>query len=186
MRQEKLGKISQKYRQRWKRLLHCGQVVRCTKLGYWAPSNVGHVFELFKRIRLERFQSLVDLGSGDGVVVAVASLFTRATGIEIDEKLHGEAVAIRDNLGLDYHLKNENYLEEDLSEYDFMFMYPDKPLDKLEKKIVGAWKGTLVVVDHTLRPSTIARQTEVRVWGIGFGVYEVGTDEPLEPGHQAD
>ena len=51
-----------------------------TSKGYFGFSDVQTIFELFKKIKLEKYNRFLDLGSGNGCVVAIASLFTKATG----------------------------------------------------------------------------------------------------------
>jgi len=129
--QKELAKICELYSKRRGKLFLERRSQRKTKVGYWAMSNPEQVFELFNRLNLKGFKSFVDLGSGDGVVVAVASLFTSADGIEADASLHSSAVEMRKRSGLKYGLKNADYLEEDLSGYDFIFMNPDNYFYKL-------------------------------------------------------
>ena len=73
---------------------------RLTSAGYWAASDPKFLFELFRKLRLGKCRKFLDLGSGDGVVVAVASLFTTAAGIEIDKALHNDALQIKNKLKL--------------------------------------------------------------------------------------
>ncbi|MBW2972726.1 hypothetical protein KY359_06850 [Candidatus Woesearchaeota archaeon] len=171
--QQKFDMINQEFAKRRSRLLVAGKAQRPTSHGYWASSEPMHVFELFRRLDLQECRSFLDLGSGDGVVVAIASLFTKAAGIEADPKLHKDAEDIRKKLGLEYALKNMDYLEEDLSQYDFIFINPDNYFHKLEKNIVGQFRGTLVIADNIFRPLTLSPEKQVSVRGIGYSVYNI-------------
>jgi protein-L-isoaspartate O-methyltransferase len=173
MQQSRFNQIHQLYARRRSRLIMSGKSQRSTRLGYWAMSNPLHVFELFRKLGLENYKSFVDLGSGDGVVVAVASLFTNATGIETDAKLHDDAVDIRKKLGLDYTLKNSDYLEEDISQYDIIFINPDNYFHRLEKNLVEQFKGKIIITDNIFRPLTLNPQKQVSVRGTSFSVYEL-------------
>jgi predicted O-methyltransferase YrrM len=173
MQPERFQIIKQFYNKRRGSLLIDGKFQRPTELGYWAASDPQQLFELFQQLHLEKYKNFLDLGSGDGIVVAVASLFTSAAGIEIDAKLHKDALDIKKKLGLDYSLKCSDYLDENLSGYDFIFINPDNYFYKLEKNLVETFKGTLVVTDNIFRPLTLKPAKDVSVRGIIFSVYKL-------------
>jgi protein-L-isoaspartate O-methyltransferase len=174
MDNSKFDAIKQFYSKRHAGLLLSGKAQRSTQSGYWAASDPQQLFELFQQLHLERFKNFLDLGSGDGIVVAIASLFTSSAGIEIDAKLHKEALGIKKQLGLDYSLKCADYLEEDFSKYDFIFINPDNYFYRLEKKLVEGFKGTLVITDNMFKPLTLNAKSNLSVGGIEFSVYSVG------------
>ncbi|MBN1544333.1 hypothetical protein JW898_02620 [Candidatus Woesearchaeota archaeon] len=169
--QEKFDMINREYSRRRRRLIMSHNAQRPTKVGYWASSNPAHLFELFRQLGLERYKGFADLGSGDGIVVAVASLFTRAAGIEADDGLHKAALEMRGRLCLDYLLKNADYLEEDLSAYDVIFINPDNYFYRLEKNIVDQFKGTLIIADNIFRPLTLNPERQLSVKGASFSIY---------------
>lgn len=136
-------------------------------------SNPAHLFELFRRLGLDKYESFLDLGSGDGIVVAVASLFTRAAGIESDERLHKDAEEIRQRLKMGYVLKNKDYLDEDLSQYNIIFINPDNYFYRLEKNLVEQFNGTLIVADNIFRPLTLSPEKQISVRGTGFSIYSL-------------
>lgn len=173
MQQGRFETVRQAYARRRSRLMVEGRSQRRTGRGYWAMSDPLQVFELFRRLDLQDFRGFVDLGSGDGVVVAVASLFTEAAGIESDEVLHREAEEIRARLGMDFVLKNMDFLEEDLSRYDFIFINPDNYFHRLEKRLVEDFRGRIVIVDNIFRPLTLRPERSVSVMGSSFSVYEL-------------
>jgi protein-L-isoaspartate O-methyltransferase len=173
MNLDKFSTINQFYSARRAQLLLSGKAQRPTSSGYWAASDPKQLFELFQQLQLEKYRNFLDLGSGDGIVVAVASLFTKASGIEIDEKLHKEALSIQKRLGLNYPLKCADYLEEDLSKYDFIFINPDNYFYRLEKNLVEGFKGTLVITGNMFRPLTLKAKSKLSVSGVDFSVYSL-------------
>jgi hypothetical protein len=112
----------------------------------WAVSDMEAVYGAFCHFRLDRYSHMADLGSGDGAVVLVASLFTRASGYELDEVLHGKSVEFRNQLNLTQaEFFQQDYLQADLSPYDLLYIYPDKPLYDLEEILRPSWHGHLLV-----------------------------------------
>lgn len=129
---------------------------KVTPAGMWACSEPAEVFDLFHQVELERYRHLVDLGSGDGRAVMLAALFTRATGIEADPELTRAAQEMAAGLGLD----RADFIcgdcrEVDLSPYDLLFIYPDKPLDWLEARLPAHWEGRLLVYGPYFKPQTL-------------------------------
>jgi len=119
---------------------------RSTRAGMWATSDAEEVFRAFRYFQVEKYRHLADLGSGDGKVVLLASLFTRATGYEIDEKLHHIACHLQKILGIERAtFVQQDFLTADLSRHDLLYLYPDKPLRALEDKLHGSWTGSLLV-----------------------------------------
>ena len=71
-----LHKIKEEYGKLHDDLLKEKRLIRPTDLGYSGSASAEVVFEFFRRIKLDKYSSFLDLGSGDGKVVLVASLFT--------------------------------------------------------------------------------------------------------------
>ncbi|MBI5390255.1 hypothetical protein HZB02_02100 [Candidatus Woesearchaeota archaeon] len=69
---------------------------RSTSKGFWGVSEIPVLFQLFQKIKLQNYNQFIDLGSGDGRAVLVASLFTHATGIECDEKLYRDSLMLKE------------------------------------------------------------------------------------------
>jgi predicted RNA methylase len=112
-------------------LLHSRQVsdYRVTEVGLWTRSVINEVYDLFLQLDLATFACLADLGSGDGRVVLLASLFTRAVGIEADPTLLELSRAAAGRLGLGRAgFMQGDCRSIDLSPYDLLFIFPDKPL----------------------------------------------------------
>ena len=102
-----------------------GSRVFDTSHGIFGVSSLDELYQFFQDIHLEQASSFVDLGSGDGRVVFLAALFTKATGIEADEELHDMAVQIKEELGIDCTLIHGDYTEENLQKHDVFFTYID-------------------------------------------------------------
>ena len=112
-------------------------IVRDTEKGIWGPANLENCFKLFKKIKLAKARNFIDLGSGDGRVVLVASLFTKAVGIEFNKELTEIGIEMRDKLKLEADLICGDFLEHDLSRYDVLFINPDNGFHKgLEDKLL--------------------------------------------------
>ena len=146
--------IKQEYDNFYKSLLRQGKVpVRDTEKGIWGTAIADNVFNFFKKIRLSKYKKFIDLGSGDGKVVLIASLFTDATGIEFDKELHKKALEIKNKLKLRAKFIKGDYLKVDLSKYDIIFINPDKGFHKgVEDKLLKELKGKLFVYNNIFLP----------------------------------
>ena len=119
---------------------------RSTKSGMWATSKAEEVYRGFCHFNLDQYNHMADLGSGDGIVVAIASLFTRATGYEIDAWLHEQSIALRNSLNLSKAtFIQADFLRANLSGHDLLYLYPDKPFHDLEERLHSTWRGRLLV-----------------------------------------
>jgi hypothetical protein len=127
--------------------------VKDTKIGFWGVSPSDDIFNFFKKINLNNFSHIVDLGSGDGKVAMIASLFTHSTGIEYDKWLHEVSIDIKNKL---YHvpltkrvrLINGDFMKHNLSNYDIAFINPDKSTKEIKLKLKDEFKGKLVVMGN--------------------------------------
>lgn len=130
-----------------------------TEKGFWLSSVSSEVFDLFRTIKLEQFNHFADLGSGDGKVALIASLFTKSTGIEIDEELVKRSIQIKEKLDLqNVQFIKGDFLKEKLSSYDILFIYPDNPLISLEQKVLREFKDNLVVCGDTFLPEKLVKK----------------------------
>jgi hypothetical protein len=129
---------------------------RMTALGAWATSRSPHVYSLFKRIDLGRHELFVDLGSGDGLVTCIAGLFTRSVGIEIDFELCQVAQRAVGELKLEERVSFVcgNYLQLPIWRASCLYLYPDKPMQELER-VLNNWNGTLLVYGPHLPPRNL-------------------------------
>jgi hypothetical protein len=145
-RASRFKQIEAAYQRWWSERDRGGEpACRVTPLGLWGHSSPSEVFELFERLHLDQASSLADLGSGDGLVTCIAQLFCPATGIECDPGLVAKAQELAGALGLDVRFILGDFLAQDLSAYDFLYAYPDKPLMELEKELARRLRGRLIV-----------------------------------------
>ncbi len=116
---------------------------------------------------------MAELGSGDGKVALIGSLFTRVTGYETDESLYKKSLEIRDELELsNVVFLLEDYLLADLSPYDILYLYPDKPFSVLEETLRASWHGHLLVYGPHFPPRHFNKVSESPS-GVGkFVLYE--------------
>lgn len=140
-----------------------GNVLKDTFKGYFVPSDMKKVYDFFKLIKLERYKNFIDLGSGDGRIVLIASLFTKSAGIENDEELYEKSRRMKKRLGLDAELKKGDYMDFNISGYDAVYMYPDKPFTKdLNDKLKKELKGDLLLFSGTFLPEALETR-EIKV-----------------------
>lgn len=139
MRIDTFHKIKEKYSRFYETFYSKGSpAVTDTKKGIWGPSGTQDVYELFVKIKLSKYKNFLDLGSGDGKVVLIASLFgVDSTGIEFDSKLVEVGVNIQKELGLNAKFIAGDFLKHDISKYDLIFINPDKGFEnKIEDKLL--------------------------------------------------
>ena len=159
----------------YRNLLREGRLpMRSTSKGFWNASVSGEVYEAFKRIGLQKFKSFLDIGSGDGKVVLIASLFCKnAEGIEIDSLLHDKAEEIRKKFGIEnaaFH--NKDFFEHDISKYDALFIAPDAPLERgVESKLIREMQGRLIHYGSHFHPNSLKKESSFLVNGTLASVY---------------
>ncbi|MBD3310088.1 hypothetical protein GF351_02620 [Candidatus Woesearchaeota archaeon] len=173
MLKSRLNVIKQEYDSFYKALLSRGKLpAKDTGKGYWGTADPEEVFTLFQELKLQSYRSFLDLGSGDGKVVMIASLFTRAAGIEYDQELHEKAEEIRKRLSLKAKLIRGDFFGHDLSKYDIIFIFPDKPMNRgLEKKLKKEFKGKLVHYGFHFHPRKLKLEKRLQVKGNLVSVY---------------
>lgn len=148
-------------------------IVRDTEKGIWGPADMTACFELFKEIGLDG--DFLDIGSGDGRIVLVASLFCSASGIEFDENLVEVGVKIRDKFGLNCSLIRGDFFKHDFSAYDVLFINPDTGFDKgLEDKLLKEMKpgARLFVYNEIFLPRFLKKGKTYRVGSVPVIVYQ--------------
>jgi glutamyl-tRNA reductase len=154
-RDKKFKEIEKEYDEFYRDLLKQGKLpVRDTEIGIWGVSLSKNVYDLFKKINLSKYKTFLDLGSGDGKVVLIASLFgINAVGIEYDEELYKKSVEIKNKLKLKCKFIKGNFLKHDFSNYDIIFINPDQGFHKgLEDKLLKELKGKLFVYNFVFEP----------------------------------
>ena len=151
------------YRAYYNYLLNNGKMLwRDTKLGFWGKAVIDEVYETFKNIKMQNYESFLDIGSGDGCVALVASLFTKSTGIEIDKDLLIAGVNIRDRLGLSCSFINADFRHIDLNEYDVIFINPDMPFHRGLDSLFKNYKGNLIVYGKHFLPSFMRLKKDMK------------------------
>lgn len=158
-RLSRFNRIKKAYNDREKELIEKGFMLhRPTKKGIFSPSDMDEVFDFFRKIRLQDCRSFLDIGSGDGRVVLIASLFTDAEGVEDDMALLRAAERMRDSLQIKAGFIHGDYMEKDISGYDVLYWYPDYTKRELvEEKLLGEMKGMLAVYRMIYTPKKLEK-----------------------------
>lgn len=127
---------------------------KMTPAGMWACSDAQELADLFELVDLAGYSHFCDLGSGDGRAVLLAALHIRATGVEADPGL----VEVARGLAAELDLARADFIcgdcrQADLTPYDLLFLYPDKPLDWLEARLPAGWPGRLLIYGSYFQPA---------------------------------
>ncbi|HLC61851.1 MAG TPA: class I SAM-dependent methyltransferase [Candidatus Nanoarchaeia archaeon] len=168
-------KIKREYDDFYKSLMKRGKLpMWSTEKGFWNASIADEVFESFKKVKLNKFKNFLDIGSGDGKVVLIASLFCKnAEGIEIDDILHHKAIEIQSKLKVNnavFH--NKDFFEHDFSKYDVLFTAPDTPFERgLENKLLKEMSGKLIHYGHHFHPQNLKKEDSFTVNGTLVSLY---------------
>lgn len=171
----KFSEVKDAYHKLTMEMLSDRKLLKDTGAGTYTAAACSTIHDLFKKIGLGRYRNFCDLGSGDGRVVAVASTFTMATGIEHDSELIRASTGMVERLDLSHcRFIEGDYLLEDLDRFDVLFINPDAPLYKLEKKLRSTgYKGKLIVFNPLYEPMNMKKKDEFIIDMIRIGVYEV-------------
>ena len=175
MKQLAFKKIKDEYINFYKALMKRGKLpMRSTEKGFWNASIADEVFESFKKVKLNKFKNFLDIGSGDGKIVLIASLFCKnAEGVEIDDVLHHKALEIRSKLKISnavFH--NKDFFEHDFSKYDVLFSAPDSPFERgLENKLLKEMSGKLIHYGHHFHPANLKKEDSFTVNGTLVSLY---------------
>ena len=167
--------IKREYNDFYKSLLRQGKLpLRSTKKGFWGHVPAEDIFSAFKQLGLQNHKTFIDLGSGDGKAVLIASLFcNRAVGIEIDEELFKKSMEIRKNLSISNALFfNDDFYNHSISGFDVVFVYPDEPMHRgLENKLLNELTGKLIHFGHHFHPEKLDKQKSIVANGNLVTVY---------------
>ncbi len=154
---------------------------RQTASGAWAASRPEYLLHFFEGLDLARFRLFVDLGSGDGVACCLAGLFTRVIGIESDYFLASQAQRAARALELRERVSFicADFLTQTIQRADCLYIYPDKPLDAVEK-VLGDWNGHLLVYGPHFPPKRLELQKKLKLGMETMSVYSYrrGGDGP--------
>lgn len=167
MKPKKFKIIKQEYDNFYRELLKKGKLpMRSTELGFWNAAISQEVYEAFKKINLQKFNSFIDLGSGDGKITLIASLFCKqAEGIEIDDELHEKALDMKEKLMIKNAVFHHNdFHNHSIRGYDVVFINPDQPMERgLEKKLLEELDGKLILYGHHFHPSQLKKEKSLLV-----------------------
>ena len=171
MKEEIFSKIKKEYDDFYRGLLKSGKLpMWSTEKGFWNASISDEVYGAFKRIGLDKFSSFLDIGSGDGKVVLIASLFCQsAEGVEIDNFLHDKSIEMKEKLNISnagFH--NKDFLHHDFSKHSVLFLAPDAPLDRgIENKLLKEMNGKLIHYGHHFQPKFLKKEESFLVnWSL--------------------
>ena len=174
------AKIKERYDAFQRHLLANGKfLARDTGIGYWGVTPLPELFEFFKRFNLGQHRRFIDLGSGDGRVVLLASVFgLQAHGIEYDQWLSNTSLVMRRKISLPHFeqtkLLHGDFMSLDLSQYDVLFTHPDKPFfrDSFESKLAKELRGRLIVHGWEFHPLHLSKSEEHIINGEKFCVFD--------------
>ena len=175
MDDNKFASLKDLYDQYTNGLLAKGQLpLRSTEKGFWNAAIADEVYQAFKDMKVGRYKKFVDLGSGDGRVALIASLFgPHAEGVEIDEELHKVATHMQNQLKIEnaaFHCKD--FFDHHVGAYDLVFMNPDVPFHRgAEDKLLGEIKGDVLVMGHHFLPQYLKQKAQTTVNGSLFTLF---------------
>lgn len=134
-----------------------------TSHGLWGSSGMLDVYELFLRYNLDS-KVFADYGSGDGRIVLIASLFTKAVGIEGDKEVHEVALQAQEELSKDIPQLKEaqfilgNYYKQEHNTFDILFFYPDHAFpETFQKELLKNFDGHLLVYNKIHEPALLKK-----------------------------
>lgn len=172
--EEKFTEIKKEYDDFDRALMKEGKLpMRDTGIGFWNASPSKDIFELFKKIKLQDYKHFLDLGCGDGRVAIIASLFTKATGIELDQALVNKATEMKYRLNIkNVEFLHKNFFDHNISEHDIIFLAPDKPMYRgVEEKMLDELTGELIIFSPHFHPTMLRKKIDFDVNGTFVAVY---------------
>ena len=173
---KKFEKIKKLYDGFHREMLSKGRLmVKDTGIGYWGISPTNELLDLFKKTELKKHKKFIDLGSGDGRAAVVADLFTNSTGVEFDEELHNFAQGIAKKAKSKASLINQDFLEHELQEYDYLFIHPDNHIaERLETKLQEEMhpKAKLVVFGPHFHPRDMKKINTLDIQGTLVSIFK--------------
>jgi len=166
--------IKKEYEEYYNSLLRKGKLpLGATEKGFWGAAVAEEIFELFHKLNLRKYRSFIDLGSGDGKVVLIASSFgIDAVGIEFDKDLFKKSIEVRKEFDLKCDFMNSDFYDADLSKFDLIFVNPDAPFEKeLESKLLKEMKGKLIVYGAQFKPKALKHEENFFINGTEINIY---------------
>jgi cyclopropane fatty-acyl-phospholipid synthase-like methyltransferase len=135
-----------------------GNIVRETSKGIFGTSDLEVIETFFENISLTNKYYFVDIGSGDGRVVILASKYTKAVGIEIDEELIKESKEHANILQSKAEFICKDYEDYSYENVDVIFSFADHFFTKtFLEKLKKEFKGTLYVYEGVFLPEEIKK-----------------------------
>ncbi len=143
-----------------------------TEKGIFGTSSMQDMYDFLTTIEAKKEDVFVDLGSGDGRVVCVASLFCDAIGIEFDETL----VTLSKEQAKKLESK-ATFLQQDYETYAFskatiLFCYADHFFNKeFIEKLKKEFTGSLYIYQGTFFPEGVKKGKTIWVGQTPFMQY---------------
>lgn len=135
-----------------------GNIVRNTKKGIFGTSDLKVMNKFFEDISLTTKKHFLDIGSGDGRVVILASEYTKASGIEIDEELIKESKEHNIILETKAEFLCQDYEGYSYEAVDIIFSFADHFFsEKFIEKLKKEFSGTLYVYEGVFLPENIKK-----------------------------
>lgn len=170
-------KIKAEFDRYYDSLLRKGRIpIKDTEKGFWVSSVSDEIYTLFEKIGLQEYNRFLDLGSGDGKVAIIASLFTHAEGVEIDKELFDAACTFGKRLNSDAVFHNKDYMEHELGDYDVIFLNPDQRLGKVSSKLMREFDGHLILYGEEFHPRGLTKIRSFPVNTTPVTLYHAGKD----------
>lgn len=171
--------IKNRYEDFYRQLMKNGRLpMKDTGKGFWNAAITDEVFEIFSKIGLTRFNHLLDIGSGDGKIALLATLFgVKATGIEFDKELSETALKMQKELSHIKHTKKctfvcDDFYKHSFKDFDILFCNPDEPMHRgLERKLLEELNGKLILYGHHFHPRHLRKEKSFEVNGTPVTVY---------------
>jgi cyclopropane fatty-acyl-phospholipid synthase-like methyltransferase len=124
-----------------------------TSKGIFGVSDLDIINEFFEKINLNSKNKFLDLGSGDGRVVFLASIFCEANGVEFEKELVDLSQKYKKKLNLNSEFICDDFYNIDFSKYDVLFSYSDSFFSKeFVEKLNKEFSGTLYVYQGVFLP----------------------------------
>jgi len=171
---EEFNSIKEEYKNFYSTFLKQGKLpMKDTGVGFWGAAPTDDVFEAFNKLKLDKFSNFLDLGSGDGKITLIASLFCKkATGVEYDPILVGKSVEMGEKLKLNAKFIHNDFHNYDISKHDVVFLNPDQPLHRgVEDKLLKELKGHLILFGNHFHPTNLKKKQSLMINGTLVTLY---------------
>jgi len=138
------------------------KLVYSTEKGIFGTSDLEVVYEFFKKIKPNPTDVFIDIGSGDGRVVLIASLFCHAIGVEFDKNLVQNSKEHANNLGKEVEFLCEDYEEFDYSQANIIYSYADHFFTpSFIERLKEEFKGQLYVYQGVFLPEGVKKGPKI-------------------------